>query len=85
MGGFGKFITDAAGKLHDISRGAFDTFGETHGGKFDPGFGKLLEGSFSDGVKSILKKAGFTGEQLETWGSSGWQGTLKQVAGVVGS
>ena len=83
--GFGSFITDAAGKLHDISKGAFDTFGLTHQGKFDPGFKKLLKGGFKDGVKAILGKAGVTPEQLESWGSTSWQETMKQLGGAVGS
>ena len=82
---FGKFIVDAAGKLNDISKGAFDTFGLKHQGRVDPGFGKLLEGSFADGAKSILAKAGFSSDQLQTWGTTGWQETLKQVSGAVGS
>lgn len=83
--GFGTFITDAAGKLNDISKGAFDTFGMKHHGRFDPGFGDLVKGGFKDGVKKILSKAGITGEQLESWGSTGWQETLKQLGGAVGS
>ena len=48
--GFGSFITDAAGKLHDISKSAFDTYGMKHQGRFDPGFQKLQKGGFVEGV-----------------------------------
>ena len=82
---FGSFITDASGKLHDLSKGAFDTFGMSHEGKFDPDFGSLLKGSFSDGVKSILAKAGVNKSQLETFGKSGWADTLSQLVSVAGS
>ena len=82
---FGTFITDASGKLHDLSKGAFDTFGMKHEGRFDPDFGTLLKGSFNDGVKNILGKAGITKEQIESFGTSSWADTIKQVVGAVGS
>ena len=81
----GSFIADASGELHNISKGAFDTFGMKHGGKFDPDFANLLKGSFTDGVKNILGKAGFTGEQLETFGTTSFVDTLKSVATGVGA
>ena len=70
-----KMITDASGKFHDISKEAFDTFGMTHQGKWDPDFSKLMDGSFNDGVKSILGKAGLAGKALQSWGESGWKDT----------
>jgi len=82
---FGSFITDASGKLHSLSKGAFDTFGMSHSGRFDPDFGSLLKGSFTDGVKSILGKAGVSPSQLETFGTSSWADTLSQVVSAVGS
>ena len=84
-GNFDKMITDASGKFHDISKGAFDTFGMKHGGSFDPDFASLLKVSFADGVKNILGKAGFTGEQLETFGTTSFIESIKEVATGVGA
>ena len=39
-GYLGNMITDASGQYHDISKGAFDTYGIKHKGNFDPGFGE---------------------------------------------
>ena len=82
--GFQSFIADAAGKLHDVSKSAFDTFGMKHQGKFRPGFGNLMEGSFLDGAKKILSKAGVSGEDLESWGGTGVAEAMKQAGGVIG-
>ena len=82
--GFESFIADAAGKLHDVSKGAFDTFGMKHQGKFKPGFGKLMEGSFLDGAKSILKDAGVSADQLESWGGSEFWEKVSQFTGSAG-
>ena len=81
---FGTFIADAAGKLHDVSKTAFDTFGMKHQGKFRPGFGDLMEGGFLDGAKKILKKAGVSSNDLESWGGSGVSSAAKQIGGVLG-
>ena len=78
-------ITDASGKLHDITKGAFDTFGMTHEGLFDPDFAGLMKGSFNDGVKKILSKAGLAGKALESWGESGWMQTVKQIVSNIGT
>ena len=80
-----KMITDASGKFHDISKEAFDTFGMTHQGKWDPDFSKLMDGGFNDGVKSILGKAGLAGKALQSWGESGWKDTVKQLLTSVGT
>ena len=81
---FGSFIADAAGKLHDVSKTAFDTYGMKHQGKFRPGFGDLMEGSFLDGAKKILNKAGVSGKDLESWGGSGMSDAAKQIGGILG-
>ena len=78
-------IVDATGKLHDITKGAFDTFGMTHEGLFDPDFAGLMKGSFNDGVKKILSKAGLAGKALESWGESGWMQTVKQIVSNIGT
>ena len=82
----GQEIVDAYGRLHDLSKGAFDAFGMTHGGEFDPNFGELLRGSFNDGVKSILKKNGLSIDALDSWGSGEWVETVKSfISGTAAS
>ena len=46
VGDFGTLITDAFGKFHDISKGAFDSYSMKHEGNYEPGFSALVEKGF---------------------------------------
>jgi len=70
--GFGTLITDAFGKLNDISKGAFDAYSIKHQGEYDPGFSKLLEEGFHGAAKDVMKKFGVREDQLETFGTEKW-------------
>ena len=83
-GYLGNMITDASGKYHDISKGAFDTYGIKHNGNFDPGFGSLMLDSFTNGVKKLLAGNGVTKEAVKLFGTPEWGGVGTAIATFAG-
>ena len=72
VGDFGTLITDAFGKFHDISKGAFDSYSMKHEGNYEPGFSALVEKGFPGACQDVLKKFGVSADTLETFGTENW-------------
>ena len=77
--GFGTLITDAFGKFHDISKGAFDSYSIKHEGSYDPGFSKLVNEGFNEAAKDVLAKFGVSKDQLETFGTAKWTDKVVEI------